>query len=74
MHALQAYGPRMGSEINRPRTARAGTVRGPYGHRTAKYDAHAGFLPILVVLIPLRVRKGPVWHPCGSRTGPARVP
>ena len=71
MYALQAYGPRTGFEIlNSPWKARAGTVRGPYGPRTAKYDARAGFLSILVVSIPLRVRKGAVRHPCGSRTGP----
>ena len=45
-------------------------MREPYGPRTAKYDARAGFLPILVVSSPLRVRKGAVRHPCGSRTGP----
>ena len=45
-------------------------VRGPYGPRTTKYDARTGFLPIMVVSIPLRVRKGAVRHPCGSRTGP----
>ena len=48
--------------------------KGPYGPRTAKYDARAGFLPIVVVLTPLRARKGAVRHPCGSRTGPVRVP
>ena len=68
-------GPGTGLEIlNSPWTARAGIVRGPYGPRTAKYDARAGFLPILVVSIPLRVRKDTVRHPCGSRTGPVRVP
>ena len=45
-------------------------MRGPCGPRTAKYNARAGFLPIMVVSIPLRVRKGAVWHPCGSRKGP----
>ena len=44
-----------------------GTVSGPYGHRSAIYDAHAGLLSILVVSIPLCVRKGVVRHPCGSR-------
>ena len=43
------------------------------GPRTDKYDAHAGFLPIPVVPIPVHVCKGTVWHHCGSRTGPARV-
>ena len=47
-----------------------GPVRGPYGPRTAKYDARVGFLPIMVVSIPLRVSKGAVRHPCGSRTDP----
>ena len=60
--------------VNSLWTAPAGPVRGPYGSCTAKYDARAGVLPILVVSIPLRVRKTAVWHPCGSRTGPVRVP
>ena len=47
-----------------------GERKGPYGPRTAKYDACAGFLSIVVVLNPLRARKGAVRHPCGSRTGP----
>ena len=67
-------GTRTGFDIlYSPWTARAGTVRGPYGPRTAKYDARAGFLSIPVVSIPLRVRKGVV-RPCGSRVGPVRVP
>ena len=47
----------------------------PYGARTAKYDARARFLPILVVSIPLRVRNsfghrtGPVGCPYGHHTG-----
>ena len=44
--------------VNSPWTAHAGTVRGPYGLRTATNDARSGFLPILFVQIPLRVRKG----------------
>ena len=68
-------GARTGLEIvNSPWTAFAGPVRGPYGQRTTKYDARAGVLPILVVSIPLRVRMAAVRHPCGSRTGPVRVP
>ena len=43
----------MGLDIlNSPWTARAGTVRGPYG----KIRRPCGILPILVVSIPLRVR------------------
>ena len=60
--------------LNSPWTARAGTVSGPYGPHTAKYDARAGFLSILAVSIPLRVRKDVVRRPCGSRTGPVWVP
>ena len=55
-------------------TAREQPVRGPCGPRAAEYDARAGFLPIMIMSIPLRVRKGAVRHPGGSRTGPARVP
>ena len=43
--------------VNSPWTAPAGPIRGLYGPRTAKYDARARVLPILVVSIPLRVRK-----------------
>ena len=65
----------MGLEIvNSPWTAPAGPVRGPYGPRTAKCDPRAGVLPILVVSIPLRLRKAAVRHPCGSQTVPVRVP
>ena len=60
--------------VNSPWTAYAGTVRGPYAPRTAKYDIRAGFLPIMVGSITLRVCKSAVQHPCGSRTGPVRVP
>ena len=49
-------------------------LRDPQGARTAKYDSRAGVLPILVASIPLRVRKVAVRHPCGSRSGPVRVP
>ena len=57
----------MGFEIlNSPWTAHAGTVRGPYGPRMAKYVARAGFLSILVVCA--------VRHPCGSRMGPHTGP
>ena len=76
-------GPRTGCSravLNKNHTsthvARTGSVRhcvnfaSPYGPRTAKYDAREGFLSILVVPIPLRVRKGVVRHPCGSRTAP----
>ena len=43
----------MGLEIlNSPWTDRAGTVSDPYGPRAAKYDASAGFLPIMWVSIP----------------------
>ena len=45
-------------------------VRAPHGSGAAKYDARAGFLPILVVSVPLRVHKGALRHPCRSRTGP----
>ena len=49
-------------------------VNSPCGARTVKYDARAGVLSILIVSIPLRVRKAAVRHPCGSRTGPVRDP
>ena len=45
-------------------------VHNPCGARTAAYDACAGFLQIMVVSIPLRVRKGAV----GTLAGPARAP
>ena len=64
MHALLAYGPRTGLWDHKQ------PMRGPYRPRTAKYDARAGFLEILVVSIPLGVRKGAVRHPCVSHTGP----
>ena len=48
-------------------------ARGPYGPRSATYDARMGFLQILVVSILLRSRKGAVRHACGSRTGPVRI-
>ena len=44
--------------------------KGPIQPRTAKYDARAGFLQILVMSILLCVHKGAVRHPCGSHTGP----
>ena len=45
-------------------------MRGPHGYCTAKCDARVGFLSILVVSIPLRVRMGVALHPYGPRTGP----
>ena len=56
--------------LNSPWTARAGTVRGPCGPRTATYDDPVGFLQTLVMWILLRVCKGAVRHSLGSRTGP----
>ena len=47
-----------------------GTVVGPYGPRADTCDTRTGFLQILLVSIPLRVRKGTIRHPWGSRTGP----
>ena len=58
------------SDCKQPMNSTCGSVRAPYGAHTAKYDVRAGFLPIMVVSIPLRVRKGGVRHPCGPRTGP----
>ena len=64
----------MGLEIvNGLWTACSGTVRGLYGPHTSKYEASAGFLPIMVVSIPLRVHKGTMGHPCRSHPGPVRV-
>ena len=40
-------------------------VNSSYGPRTAKYAP---------LSIPLRAHKAAVRHPCGSRTGPVRVP
>ena len=60
--------------VNSTWSARAGTVRGQYGPRTAKHDACVGFLPNLVVSIPVRVCKGAARHPYGWRTGPVWVP
>ena len=53
-----------------PGNSPCGDRKGPVRPRTAKYDARAGVLPILVVSIPLRVRKAAVRHPWGSRAGP----
>ena len=64
MHALLAYGSRTAlSIVNSP-------WRDQKGPRMVKNDASVGFLSIMVVSIPLRVRKGTARHPCGSRTGP----
>ena len=52
--------------VNSPYWDRKGSVRAP----TATYDARAGFLQILVVSIPIRVRKSAIRHPCGYRMGP----
>ena len=61
------YGPRTDlGIINSTWTARAG----PQGARAATYDVRAEFLQILVVPIPLRVRKVPY----GTHVGPARPP
>ena len=71
MLALQVNGPRTGLDIvNSP----CGDHKGPIRARAVKHDAPAGFLPIMLVSIPLGVRKGAVRHPCGSCMGPERAP
>ena len=64
------YGFRYGKQtVNSP----CGDRKGPYGSLTAIYDDRVWFLQILVVTIPLRVRKSVIRSPCKSRTRPVRV-